>query len=195
MSYSTMLASGNPLSPEGFTMEDFNQVLMTNLGSCFLGLKYVTPVMKKQGSGSSINGSTAGVTTDGSGPLYSASKAGVIHMTKVWVTQLAEFGVGVNCISPGAIVTPIFWGGHQTQSAEENERRAQRLAEYFDKLLPLGHAGTVEDIAYAALYFASDESRHTTGHNLMVDAGLTVRMAPQSELLESSITRKKEITG
>ncbi|HIG38930.1 MAG TPA: SDR family oxidoreductase [Gammaproteobacteria bacterium] len=123
MSYSTMPASGNPLSPEGFTMEDFNQVLMTNLGSCFLGLKYVTPVMKKQGSGSIINGSTAGVTTDGSGPLYSASKAGVIHMTKVWVTQLAEFGVGVNCISPGAIVTPIFWGGHQTQSAEENERR------------------------------------------------------------------------
>ena len=194
MSYSTMPASGNPLSPEGFTMEDFNQVLMTNLGSCFLGLKYVTPVMKKQGSGSSINGSTAGVTTDGSGPLYSASKAGVIHMTKVWVTQLAEFGVGVNCISPGAIVTPIFWGGHQTQSAEENEHRAQRLAEYFEKTL-LNRAGTVEDIAYAALYFASDESRHTTGHNLMVDAGLTVRMAPQSELLESSITRKKEITG
>ena len=188
---------GQPnLSPEEFTVEDFNQVLMTNLGSCFLGLKYVTPIMKKQGRGSIINnGSTAGVTTDGSGPLYSASKAGVIHMTKVWATQLAEFGVRVNCISPGAIVTPIFWGGHQTQSAEENERRAQRLAEYFDKLLPLGHAGTVEDIAYAALYFASDESRHTTGHNLMVDAGLTVRMAPQSELLESSITRKKKITG
>ena len=122
MSYSTMPASGNPLSPEGFTVEDFNQVLMTNLGSYFLDLKYVTPVMKKQGSGSSINGSTAGVTTDGSGPLYSASKAGVVHMTKVWATQLAEFGVGVNCISPGAIVTPIFWGGHQTQSAAENKR-------------------------------------------------------------------------
>jgi NAD(P)-dependent dehydrogenase (short-subunit alcohol dehydrogenase family) len=187
---------GQPdLSPEEFTVEDFNQVLMTNLGSCFLGLKYVTPIMKKQGRGSIINnGSTAGVTADGSGPLYSASQAGVIHMTKVWATQLAEFGVRVNCISPGAIVTPIFWGGHQTQSAEENEHRAQRLTEFFEKTL-LNRAGTVEDIAYAALYLASDESRHTTGHNLMVDAGLTVRMAPQSELLESSITRKKEISG
>ena len=118
--------------PEEFTLEDFNRVMMTNLGSCFLGLKYVTPIMKKQGGGSIINnGSTAGVTTDGSGPLYSASKAGVIHITKVWATQLAEFGVRVNCISPGGIVAPIFWGGHHTQSAEENERRTQRLTEYF----------------------------------------------------------------
>ena len=169
--------------PEEFTLEDFNRVMMTNLGSCFLGLKYVTPIMKKQGGGSIINnGSTAGVTTDGSGPLYSASKAGVIHITKVWATQLAEFGVRVNCISPGAIVAPIFWGGHHTQSAEENERRTQRLTEYFANLLPLNRAGTPEDIAYAALYLASDESRHTTGHNLMIDAGISVRMAPPSDL-------------
>ena len=184
------------LPPEEFTVENFNRILMTNLGSCFLGLKYVTPVMKKQGSGSIINnGSTAGVTTDGAGPLYSASKAGVIHITKVWATQLAEFGIRVNCISPGAIVTPIFWGGHHTQSAEENERRAQRLANYFDTELPLSHAGTVEDIAYAALYFASDESRHTTGHNLMIDAGITVRMAPSSELVDGMAERNQKIAG
>ena len=106
--------------PEEFTPEDFNRVMMTNLGSCFLGLKYVTPIMKQQGGGSIINnGSTAGVTTDGSGPVYAASKAGVIHMTRIWATQLAEFGIRVNCISPGAIVTPIFWGGHHTQSAKK----------------------------------------------------------------------------
>ena len=107
-----MPASGKGfVPPEEFTLEDFNRVMITNLGSCFLGLKYVTPIMKKQGGGSIINnGSTAGVTTDGSGPLYSASKAGVIHITKVWATQLAEFGVRVNCISPGAIVAPIFLG-------------------------------------------------------------------------------------
>ena len=60
-------------------------------------------------------------TAAGSGPVYSASKAAVIHITKVWATQLAEFGIRVNCISPGAIVTPIFWGGYQTQSAEVRE--------------------------------------------------------------------------
>ena len=184
------------IPPEEFTVEAFNQVLMTNLGSCFLGLKYVTPIMKQQGGGSIINnGSTAGVTTDGSGPLYAASKAGVIHMTKIWATQLAEFGIRINCISPGAIVTPIFWGGHHTQSAEENERRAQRLADYFDTVLPLSHAGTVEDIAYAAVYLASDESRHTTGHNLMVDAGITVRMAPLSELVDGMAERNQKIAG
>ena len=171
--------------PEDFALDDFNRVMTTNLGSCFLGLKYVTAIMKEQGGGSIINnGSTAGVTTDGSGPVYSASKAAVIHITKVWATQLAEFGIRVNCISPGAIVTPIFWGGYQTQSVEENERREQRLTEHFANALPLNRAGTPEDIAYAALYLASDESRHTTGHNLMVDAGITARMAAQAGLVE-----------
>ena len=171
--------------PEDFALDDFNRVMTTNLGSCFLGLKYVTPIMKEQGGGSIVNnGSTAGVTTDGSGPVYSASKAAVIHITKVWATQLAEFGIRVNCISPGAIVTPIFWGGYQTQSVEENERREQRLTEHFANALPLNRAGTPEDIACAALYLASDESRHTTGHNLMVDAGITVRMAAQAGLVE-----------
>ena len=99
------------VSPEEFTIEDFDRIMMTNLGSCFLGLKYAAPIMKKQGGGSIINnGSTAGVITDGSGPLYAASKAPVIQMTKVWATQLAEFAVRVNCISPGSIATPIFWG-------------------------------------------------------------------------------------
>ena len=71
--------------------------------------------MKQQGGGSIINnGSTAGVITIGGGPLYSGTKAAVIHLTKVWATELAEHGIRVNCISPGAIITPMFWGGHQT---------------------------------------------------------------------------------
>ncbi len=181
---------------EEFTTEDFHRVMMANLGSCFLGIKFVAPFMKQQGGGSIINnGSTAGVTTDGSGPVYAATKAGVIQLTKVWATELAGHGIRVNCISPGAIVTPIFWGGHQTQSAEENELRTKRLTEYFETSLPLHRAGMPEDIAYAALYLASDESRHTTGHNLMVDAGITVRMAPYSDLIAGGEKRVKRIQG
>ena len=181
---------------EEFTTEDFQKVMMSNLGSCFLLLKHVVPVMKQNGGGSIINnGSTAGVTTDGAGPIYCSSKAALIHMTKVWATELAQFGIRVNCVSPGAIVTPIFWGGYQTQSAEENEFRNQRLTNHFAKLLPLNRAGMPEDIAYGALYMASDESGHTTGHNLMVDGGLTVRMAPFDELIEKVEERVKEITG
>ena len=93
-------------------------------------------------------------------------------------------GIRVKCISPGAIVTPIFWGCYQTQSVEENERREQRLTEHFANALPLNRAGTPEDIACAAVYLASGESHRTTGHNLIVDAGITVRLAAQAGLVE-----------
>ena len=89
----------------------------------------------------------------------------------------------------------IFWGGYQTQSVEENERREQRLTEHFANALPLNRAGTPEDIAYAALYLASDESRHTTGHNLMVDAGITVRMAAQAGLVEGFDAIRRSVSS
>ena len=184
------------LSVEEFTMDDFDTLFRVNLASCYLGIKYAAPIMKQQGRGSIINnGSTAGVTTDGSGPLYSASKAGVIHITKVLAVELAAHGIRVNCISPGAIVTPIFWGGHQTQSAEGNELRNQRLTEFYDDDMPSNRAGTPEDIAYAALYLASDESLHTTGLNMRVDAGLTCHNRPWNDLINRSATRREKIEG
>ena len=106
--------------------------------------------------------------------IYSACKAGVIQVTSVWAMELAEFGIRVNCISPGAIVTPIFWGGYGTEDPEENARKAERLAEYFAEVLPLKRAGLPEDIAGAAVHLASDESLHTTGLNLKVDSGITL---------------------
>ena len=180
---------------EEFTMEDFDTLFKANLASCFLGIKYAVPIMKQQGGGSIINnGSVAGVITEGSGPLYSGTKAAVIHMTKVWATELAEHRIRVNCISPGAIITPIFWGGHQTQSDEENSLRTQRLTEFYDDDLGLG-AGTPEDIAYAALYLASDESRHTTGLNMRVDAGLTCHNRPWRDIISRGERQAKQIAG
>ena len=181
---------------EEFTMEDFDTLFKANLASCFLGIKYAVPIMKQQGGGSIINnGSTAGVIIEGSGPLYSGTKAAVIHMTKVWATELAEHGIRVNCISPGAIITPIFWGGHQTQSDEESSLRTQRLTEFYDEDLGLKRAGTPEDIAYAALYLASDESLHTTGLNMRVDAGLTCHNRPWRDMLSRREKRAKQIAG
>ena len=181
---------------EKFTMEDFDTLFKANLASCFLGIKYAVPIMKQQGGGSIINnGSVSGVITEGSGPLYSGSKAAVIHMTKVWAVELAEHRIRVNCISPGAIITPIFWGGHQTQSDEENSLRTQRLTEFYDEDLGLKRAGTPEDIAYAALYLASDESRHTTGLNMRVDAGLTCHNRPWRDIISRSEKRNKQIEG
>ena len=180
---------------EEFTMEDFDTLFKANLASCFLGIKYAVPIMKQQGGGSIINnGSVSGVTVEGSGPLYSGTKAAVIHITKVWAVELAEHGIRVNCISPGAIITPIFWGGHQTQSDEENSLRTQRLTEFYDEDLGL-KAGTPEDIAYAALYLASDESRHTTGLNMRVDAGLTCHNRPWRDIVSRAEKRAQQIAG
>ena len=181
---------------EEFTMEDFDTLFKANLASCFLGIKYAAPIMKQQGGGSIINnGSVSGVTVEGSGPLYSGTKAAVIHLTKVWATELAEHGIRVNSISPGAIITPIFWGGHQTQSDEENSLRIQRLTEFYNEDLGLKRAGTPEDIAYATLYLPSDESRHTTGLNMRVDAGLTYHNRPWRDIISRAEKRAQQIAG
>ena len=128
---------------ENFDADEFLADVWTLVGSCFLTVKHVAPIMKRQGSGSIINnGSSAGLTTDGSAAVYSACKAGMIHVTKVWATELIGDGIRVNCISPGAISTPIFWGGEQTQSPEENQARLERLNRWWVENRPANRPGS-----------------------------------------------------
>ncbi len=181
---------------EDFDADEFLVDIWTLVGACFLTAKYVGPIMKRQGSGSIINnGSTGGITTDGSSAVYSACKAGMIHVTKVWATELISHGVRVNCISPGAITTPIFWGGEQTQSAEENQARRERLNRWWVENRPQNRPGVPDDIAYAAVYLGSDESLHVSGHNLVVDAGHTATRMAFTELNEMKAARSKVIEG
>ncbi len=181
---------------EDFNSDEFLVDIWTLVGACFLTAKYVGPIMKVQGSGSIINnGSTGGITTDGSSAVYSACKAGMIHVTKVWATELIGHGVRVNCISPGAITTPIFWGGGKTQSAEENQARMERLNQWWVENRPQGRPGVPDDIAYAAVYLGSDESLHVSGHNLVVDAAHTATRMAFDELSEMKAARSKVIEG
>ena len=93
-------------------------------------------------------------------------------MTRCLAIDLGEHRIRVNCISPGGIMTPIFLGGRQHRmTAAEVERAVTRLTALYDERIPLRRAGTPDDIANAAVYLASDESRHVTGENLVVDAG------------------------
>ena len=85
--------------------------------------------------------------------------------------DLAEHGIRVNCISPGGIMTPIFFGGHQSHDAAENQRLLDRMAKFYVQSTPVGRAGWPDDIAYAALFLASDESTYVTGQNLVVEGG------------------------
>ena len=181
---------------ENFDANEFVADVWTLVGSCFLTVKHAAPIMKRQGSGSIINnGSSAGLTTDGSAAVYSACKAGMIHVTKVWATELIGDGIRVNCISPGAISTPIFWGGEQTQSPEENQARLERLNRWWVENRPANRPGVPDDIAYAAVFLGSDESLHVNGHNLVVDVGHTVTRMTFSELQEMKAARSKVIEG
>ena len=159
--------------PEEFTLEDFNRVMMTNLGSCFLGLKYVTPIMKKQGGGSIINtGSIAGVTA-GRGPvIYSAAKAAVVQLSCSVAMELGEDGVRVNTISPGGIATGIF-GKVMGLDDEAAEGTVEAVKVGLAALQPIPRSGLPDDIAQAAVFLASPAASYISGTNLKVDGALT----------------------
>ncbi len=164
-------------SLETVTPEDFNYSMMLLLGSVVFGMKHAAPVMKAQGSGCIINcSSIAAIRMGQGGYLYTAAKAGVTHITRAAGVELGRFNIRVNAISPGAIATPIFWGGSQvanTLQPEQNERKMEKLKKSLAKATPLPRAGLDRDIAYAALFLASDEGSWVNCHDLVVDGGRT----------------------
>lgn len=138
-----------------------------------LGIKHTAPIMKRQGSGSIISTASVAGLRAGFGPhIYSAAKAAVIHLTKSVAMELGESGVRVNCICPGAIVTPIF-GRHFGLTEAEIANKTPLLNQAFSILQPIRRAGQPEDIAQAALWLASDASSFVSGHELVVDGALS----------------------
>ncbi len=162
---------------ETVTKEDFDYSLNLLLGSVVFGIKYAVPVMKSQGSGCIINTSSVAAIRTGQGQyLYSAAKAAVTHLTRVAGVELGPFGIRVNSISPGAIATPIFWGGSEKANTLDpaiNERKMEKLIKNLAKATPLRTAGLARDIATAALFLASEEGRFVNCHDLVVDGGRT----------------------
>ena len=146
-----------------FTME----VLLTGT---FYGMKHAARVMLPRERGSIISlASTAGVQ-GGLGPhVYAAAKHGVVGLTKNVAAELCRHGIRVNCIAPGAIVTPLTAKAHVDDHTALDETAAA-LAE---ESPIVGRAGVPADVANAALYLASDESGNTNGHCLVVDGGVT----------------------
>jgi NAD(P)-dependent dehydrogenase (short-subunit alcohol dehydrogenase family) len=132
--------------------------------------------MKAQGRGAIINNaSVASHRTHMGQYLYSVAKAGVTHLTRVAGMELGRHGVTVNSIAPGGIATPIFFGGSQTAAeigAEKTGDKMQRLTANLAKATPLRRSGLPRDIAYGALYLASDEGAYVNCHDLVIDAGM-----------------------
>ena len=141
--------------------EEWDQTMEVNLKSMMLTNKYAVPSMIASGGGSIINMSSVGALRGGGNIPYSVSKAGVIAMTTSMAAELGRDNIRVNCIAPGNIYTPLV-AGNMTEETRDLRKREG----------PLGTEGTAWDIAWAALFLASDESRWITGVVLPVDAGV-----------------------
>ena len=176
--------SSPPGSPHAFNIEDVDEETFKYsqwylLGSAMVATKHASPIMRRQHSGSIINNSSKGahqaeVAAD---PLYSAAKAGLSNYTKAAAMQLGPMGIRVNAVSPGAIATPIFWGGHTHGQQITAEHKKNRLARFVRNvsggMMPLkGAGGEAWDIAMACVYLGSDEARWVTGIDLVVDGGM-----------------------
>jgi NAD(P)-dependent dehydrogenase (short-subunit alcohol dehydrogenase family) len=147
--------------------KDWKRVLDVNLSGVFYGLKLSSRYMKdKNIKGSIINiSSILGSVGFRSASAYCSSKGGVNQLTKASSLELAPFGIRVNSIAPGFIKTEM------TRGIEENKESNS----FVTGSTPLGYMGDPSDIAYAAVYLASDESKYVTGSILYVDGGWTAQ--------------------
>jgi NAD(P)-dependent dehydrogenase (short-subunit alcohol dehydrogenase family) len=140
--------------------------------SVFFGMKHAAPVMKRQGSGSIIStASVAGQRTGFAGHFYSACKAAVIQMTRTVAMELGPFGIRVNSICPGGIVTSIFGRGLGLDQ-DSAEGLYGKLEEIFRDAQAIRRPGQPEDIARAALWLASDDSSFVSGAAINVDGAI-----------------------
>ncbi len=152
--------------------EEYEKVMAVNVRGVFLCSKAAVAHMAAHGGGVIVNmASVAGMVAVSRRFAYGASKGAVIAMTKSMVIDLVERGIRVNCICPGTIHTP-FVEGYLERFHKDNKE--ETLAGLHARQ-PIGRLGTPEEIAYAALYLASDEARFATGSALVVDGGLTAR--------------------
>jgi NAD(P)-dependent dehydrogenase (short-subunit alcohol dehydrogenase family) len=146
--------------------ETYRRTLDVNLKGVMLCCKYGIPEIVRAGGGSVVNVASFVALVGCTVPqdAYTASKGAVLALTKSLAVQFGRDHVRVNAICPGPILTPLLVGLFPNE--EEKMKRLNRI--------PLGRFGLPEDIVYAALYLASDESSWTTGTEFVVDGGITV---------------------
>jgi NAD(P)-dependent dehydrogenase (short-subunit alcohol dehydrogenase family) len=146
--------------------EAWDATVDLNLKSVFLGMKHAIPQLIAHGGGSII--STASVSAymgmRGQG-AYGAAKGGVVQLTRVAAIEYAAQGIRVNCICPGATLTPLLYDFPGREQSRDELEATLKVTQ------PIPRAGLAEDIANAALWLASDESSFVTGQAIVVDGG------------------------
>lgn len=143
--------------------DDFDTVINTNLRSTWLCSKAAVRSMMRKRTGRIINiSSVSGVAGNAGQTNYSASKAGIIGLTKALAREVAARNITVNAVAPGFVLTDL------TSNLPED------ITSKINEAIPLGRWGSIEDVAYATAFLASDEAAYITGHVLTVDGGMVM---------------------
>lgn len=151
---------------EQMTADEFRQMLRTNAEAVFLGLKHAVPAMEKNGGGSVVTiGAIAAIRGTAEALAYSCSKGAAMGLGRAAALEGRATKIRVNAVHPGF----VYSAGTVLAFGEDGARKAREAAA---ARTPLARAGAAEDIASIVVYLLSDESRHVTGSDFVVDGGL-----------------------
>ena len=165
-----VLVNNAGVYPPGAMLENtpqqlWDKIIAINLTGPFIGMQLCIPHMKTAGGGSVVNISSIAGMVGGNGAAYTASKGGLRLLTKDSAVEFAKYNIRVNSIHPGGVLTPMTDFINTMDNKDEIEKN----------MCPMQRIGQPLEIAYGALYLASDESGYTTGAELVIDGGMIAR--------------------
>ena len=168
------LVGGHHRGIEDTEIADWRAIQAVNVEGVYLGCKHAVPAMRARGGGSIVNlSSVAALVPTPMLTAYGASKAAVAQLSRSVALHGAAHKVRCNSVHPGQMLTPMLEDLHTKVGIESNQGADESRAAFLQRI-PLGEFGEAVDIANAVLFLASDEARHVTGIQLVVDGGMTL---------------------